>query len=149
MKLFVYEGSPEELAEVAQLIGTPTKNPVKASDVHEDDEKSAAQNENLTVDQIKSVFTRRAFAEPYKTILLQLYKAGDGRVKSDDLKKSLNYSSSQFRGILGAFSRRLKNTPGIPKGARLFDEAWDEDLRQKTWKLPLNVRKALEDLKLV
>jgi hypothetical protein len=51
--------------------------------------------------------------------------------------------------MLGAFGRRLKNTQGIPNGVRLFDEAWDEDLRQKTWTLPVNVRTALEYLKFV
>ena len=51
--------------------------------------------------------------------------------------------------MLGAFGRRLKNTEGLPEGVRLLDEAWDHDLRQKTWALPPNVRKALENLKLV
>jgi hypothetical protein len=149
MKLFVYEGSPKEIAEVAQLMGAPTQNPVKTGDTPEADEKSAERSEGLSVGQIKLVFERRALGEPYRIILRQLYEAGENRVKSDDLKKALDYTNSQFRGILGAFARRLKKTPGIPNGARLFDEAWDEDLRQKTWTLPVNVRKALEDLKIV
>ena len=149
MKLFVYEGSPKEIAEVAQLMGAPTQNPVKTRDTPEEDEKAAERSEDLSVEQIKLVFTRRALGEPYRIILQQLYKAGENRVKSDDLKEALNYTNSQFRGIFGAFARRLKKTPGIPNGARLFDEAWDEDLRQKTWTLPVNVRKVLEDLKIV
>jgi hypothetical protein len=149
MKLFVYEGSPKEIAEVARLMGAPTQNPVKTSNNPEDDEKTAERSEDLSVDQIKLVFTRRALGEPFRKILEHLYKAGDSRVKSDDLKEELNYTNPQFRGIFGAFARRLKKTPGIPNGARLFDEAWDEDLRQKTWGLPVNVRKALEDLKIV
>ncbi|HEY4380204.1 MAG TPA: hypothetical protein VGN01_07655 [Acidobacteriaceae bacterium] len=149
MKLFVYEGSPAEIAEVAQLIGAPTKNPVKTADVPEADEKAAEPSEGLSVEQIKLVFERRALGKPYKIILQHLYKAGENRVKSEDLRKALNYTKPQFRGLLGAFARRLKKTTGIPKGARLFDEVWDEDLRQKTWTLPLNVRTALEDLKII
>jgi hypothetical protein len=149
MKLFVYEGSPKEIAEVAQLMGAPNENPAKAGNTPQTEDETTEQNEDLSVAQIKLVFERRVLGEPYRIILRQLYEAGDRRVKSDDLKNALNYSSSQFRGILGAFARRLKKTPGIPNGARLFDEAWDQDLRQKTWTLPVNVRTALENLKIV
>jgi hypothetical protein len=149
MKLFVYEGSPTEIAEIAQLIGKPTKSLIETSVFPESDEKAAERSECLSVEQIKLVFERRNLGKPYKIILQHLYRAGDNRVKSDDLRKALNYTQAQFRGIFGAFARRLKKTPGIPNGARLFDEAWDEDLRQKTWALPANVRKALEDLKIV
>jgi hypothetical protein len=149
MKLFVYEGSPKEIAEVARLMGSPTQNPEKTSDSPENEEKEAERSEDLSVAQIKLVFERRVLAEPYKVILRHLYRAGEDRVKSDDLKKELNYTNPQFRGILGAFGRRLKNTQGIPNGARLFDEVWDENLRQKTWTLPENVRKVLEELKIV
>jgi hypothetical protein len=149
MRLFVYEGSPEEIAEVAQLLGVPTKNQAETSDAPETDKRTAGRSEDLSVEQIKLVFERRALGKPYEIILQQLYKAGENRVKSEDLRKALNYTKPQFRGIFGAFARRLKKTPGIPNGARLFDEAWDGNLRQKTWTLPVNVRKALEDLKLV
>jgi hypothetical protein len=149
MKLFVYEGTPREIAEVTQLMGIPPQStgilansvPVGA-DVPE-------QDEELSVEQIKLVFQRRNLAEPMRRVLRLLYEAGENRIKSDELKEALNYSNPEFRGMLGAFGRRLKNTKGIPDGVRLFDEAWDEDLRQKTWTLPVNVRKALEDLKIV
>jgi hypothetical protein len=149
MKLFVYEGSPKEIAEVAQLMGAPTQTHANYNDEPQIAEEATAENEELSVEQIKRVFERRALAKPVIKMLQLLYKAGEVRVKSDDLKEALNYSNPEFRGMLGAFGRRLKNTQGIPKGVRLFDEAWDEDLRQKTWKLPVNVRQALEDLKIV
>ena len=66
MKLFVYEGSPKEIAEVAQLMGSPTQNPLKTSDTPEEDEKAAERSEDLSVEQISLVFTRRALGEPYR-----------------------------------------------------------------------------------
>ncbi len=149
MKLFVYEGSPKEIAEVAQLMGAPSQTPIQSSASHHIEEEQPEQQEELSVEQIKLVFQRRALAEPLVKMLRLLYEAGENRVKSDDLKEALGYSNPEFRGMLGAFGRRLKNTQGIPDGLRLFDETWDENLRQKTWTLPVNVRKALEDLTIV
>ena len=149
MKLFVYEGTPREIVEVAQLMGAPVQNPGIFADSLPADDGILEENRELSVEQIKLVFQRRALAEPVRKVLRLLYEAGENRIKSDDLKEALNYSNPEFRGMLGAFGRRLKNTRGIPDGVRLFDEAWDEDLRQKTWTLPANVRKALEDLKIV
>jgi hypothetical protein len=149
MKFFVYEGSPKEIAELVQLMGKTAKNPAIMSCYPEEHEKPGELSQVLSVDQIKFVLTRRALGEPFRAILRQLYEAGDNRVKSDDLKNELKYTGAQFRGIFGAFARRLKKTPGIPNGARLFDEAWDGNLRQKTWALPPNVRRALEELNIV
>jgi hypothetical protein len=149
MKLFIYEGSPQEIAEVAQLMGAPSQTPSFPRNTPQIKEDPLQLQEELTVEQIKYVFQRRALAEPLVKILRLLYEAGETRIKSDDLKEALGYSNPEFRGMLGAFGRRLKNTQGIPDGLRLFDETWDENLRQKTWTLPVNVRKALEDLKMV
>ena len=149
MKLFVYEGTPREIVEVTQLMGEPIKNAGIFGNPVRVDEETPEQNEELSVEQIKLVLQRRTLAEPVIQVLRLLYKAGENRIKSDDLKAALNYSNPEFRGMLGAFGRRLKNTKGIPDGVRLFDERWDDDLRQKTWTLPVNVRKALEDLKIV
>jgi len=148
MKLFVYEGSPREIVEVAQLMGSTPQNS-KIFDNSLPVDETPERNDELSVEQIKLVFQRRTLAEPMRKVLRLLYEAGENRIKSDDLKEALNYSNPEFRGMLGAFGRRLKNTKGVPGGVRLFDEAWDEDLRQKTWTLPVNVRKALEDLKIV
>ena len=149
MKLFVYEGTPGEIAEVAQLMGAPSQSQAKQANSSPTDGTIPEENEELSVEQVKRVFQRRTLHEPMRKVLRLLYEAGENRIKSDELKEALNYSNPEFRGMLGAFGRRLKNTDGIPDGIRLFDEAWDEDLRQKTWTLPVNVRKALEDLKLV
>jgi hypothetical protein len=149
MKLFVYEGTPSEIAEVAHLIGASSRNQGERATSNETNGATSEDNEELSVEQVKRVFQRRPLLEPMKVFLRELYKAGEERIKSDDLKAALGYGNAEFRGMLGAFGRRLKNTEGLPEGVRLLDEAWDHDLRQKTWALPPNVRKALENLKLV
>jgi hypothetical protein len=149
MKLFVYEGSPREIAEVAIIMGSSSPIPAYSGPDGDAVEDGSDVGDELTVDQVKQVLTRRSLAEPLENMLVLLYKANNARMKSDDLKEALAYNAHQFRGMLGAFGRRLKNTQGIPKGVRLFDEYWDEELRQKTWALSANVRKALEDLGIV
>lgn len=149
MKLFVYEGSPREIAEISLLMGSATQNQVLNNVAGASIEPHDESIDELTVAQVKNVFERRTLAEPLATMLRLLYKAGEERLSSDHLKKELGYNAHEFRGMLGAFGRRLKNTSGIPDGVKLFDEHWDEGLRQKTWSLPKNVRKAVEELGIV
>jgi hypothetical protein len=148
MKLFVYEGSPKEIAEISLLMGSASQNTLNSPSEGPADAQSEP-NEGLTVAQVKNVLERRTLAEPVVKMLTLLYEAGEERLSSDDLKKELGYNAHEFRGMLGAFGRRLKNTSGIPDGVKLFDEHWDEGLRQKTWSLPKNVRKAVEELGIV
>jgi hypothetical protein len=149
VKLYVYEGSPKEIAEVSLLMDSNSVNKRNTAGDEESAAEEAKPSEDLTVAQIRSVFERRSLAKPLINMLKLLYEAGEERISSDSLKKVLGYNSHEFRGMLGAFGRRLKNTSGIPEGVKLFDEHWDDDLRQKTWTLPTNVRKAVEELGIV
>ena len=149
MKLFVYEGSPKEIAEISILMGSAPRIVEKDRGVEASAEVQEELSEELTVAQVRSVFERRTLAEPVLQMLKLLYEAEEERLSSDKLKEELGYNAHEFRGMLGAFGRRLKNTPGIPEGMKLFDEKWDHDLRQKTWSLPANVRKAVEELGIV
>jgi hypothetical protein len=149
VKLFVYEGSPKEIAEISLLMGSFAQKQASNSALEASTEAHSEPSDELTVAQVKNVFERRVLAEPVVKMLKLLYEKSEDRLSSDDLKKELGYNAHEFRGMLGAFGRRLKNTPGIPDGIKLFDEHWDGDLRQKTWTLPKNVRKAVEELGIV
>ena|ERR1035437_2771408 len=151
MKFYVFEGTTHEFNEAAPMMGLqPQQKQVLPASGAAIAKSAVSDDGDLTVDQIKLVLTRRPVAENIKAMLKLLYKAGDKRVKSDDLMEALKMEPASFRGMLGAFGHRLATTfPGLPKDVRLFDEFWDYDLRQKTWSLSANVRKTIEELRYV
>ena len=150
MKFMIFEGTPQEFTDVAPMMGLkPTDKPANNGKTEEIATQLSTPADDLTVEQVKAVLERRPLAEPVKAMLKLLYEAGEKRISSDTLKEALGYNAHEFRGMLGAFGRRRANTEGIPEGVKLLDEHWDHELRQKTWSLPANARKALEDLGLV
>jgi hypothetical protein len=150
MKFMIFEGTTQEFTVVAPSMGLkPPNSPEKTEEIAADPSEDAEASEYMTVNQVKAVLGRRHLDESMKTMLVELYKNGEERVSSDTLKEALDFSPEQFRGMLGAFGRRRANTQGVPKSAQLFDQVWDHELHQKTWTLPPNTRKALEDLGVV
>lgn len=151
MRVYMFEGTAEEFASAAPVMGWQNTlqngNGLVGSNGVIDE--SEANEEGLTVVQVKSVLKRRPLGEHVKTMFRMLYKNRGRHVSSDELKEVLKLDSNQFRGMMGAFGRRVAHTRGVPNGVKLFDEIWDHEQHQKTWSLPENVRTALKDLKIV
>ena len=145
MKMYVLEGSPEELSKMFPSVGwnqeSVTVIPLKAV---------AAKTSSprlVTVEEAVLVLTRRHVSHNLRTILIALYNAGEKRLKSNDLKKMAALNADQFRGVMGAFGRRLGNT--VSDEVTFIDYRWEDTLGQMTWTLPETVRQAMRDLKIV
>ena len=67
------------------------------------------------------------------------------------LKKALGFDDAsdergadRFRGMMGAFGRRVAHDVGSETS--FFDDEWNADKGQKEWRLPASVRQAIEQL---
>lgn len=150
MKMYVFEGTPEEISEVVRTMqpmtpafveagkasGRPT--PISASRSEDGPEKF------VTVDFARKTLTRREISDPVKALFRTLYEAGEEFVPSADLYKATDYSVSQFSGLMGAFGRRMANTDGYDEEAHFFDFRWDQEAGAWQYRLPGTVREALE-----
>ncbi len=91
---------------------------------------------------------RRKLSTHLDRFLRELYNTGDQRVKSEHLQSVLGFKgkrgADQFRGLMGAFGRRVKHDVGPDVG--FFDDNWNADAGQKEWRLPASVRQAIEQL---
>jgi hypothetical protein len=56
-----------------------------------------------------------------------LYEAEEKWVSAKELQRLIDYTPSQFAGLMGAFRRRLTNTSGFVEGSSFFDWRWDDD----------------------
>jgi hypothetical protein len=144
MKLYVFEGTAEEFSEVAPTIG------FKASEtdlIQEDNpEKAEGEKRPVTIDEAREILTRLELSDNIRQLLGILYAAGQKRLTSDELKKSLKLNTHKFRGMLGAFGRRVSYT--APGKIWFLDQEWDFHRDQFTWTLPETVRQAMRELKI-
>ncbi|WP_426258150.1 hypothetical protein [Sphingomonas sp. DC1600-2] len=143
------EGTAEEVAKLLALmsggVGSPRSEvaPVRKA-VALVDGASPFVSEDLAF----AVLTRRELGETHVKMLRKLDEADDKWTTAPELQRALDLSTREFAGVLGAFGRRLSNTPGA--GSRsFFDQYWDPENGYNLYRLPPSVRAALRKAKVV
>ncbi|MES0042268.1 hypothetical protein [Mesorhizobium sp. M0091] len=147
MKMYMFEGTPEEISHVIQtmqpdqqVIAIPVKNtpeqpvPLAAGD----------GSKFVTFEFARRVLTRIPLSAGVLAVLKKIYEAHPDWASSADLYAASNYTNRQFSGLMGAFGRRMANTPGYDDQANFFEYQWDHTAEAWQWRLPDSVREALE-----
>jgi hypothetical protein len=153
VRLILFDGTTEEFSAIAPHLGvTPSQQqdsrPVGAAVFRAERAQSDADEERfVTFEEAIGILGRRALSDDVLAMIERLYRSGNSEVTSEDLRAVNDLSSSEFRGMLGAFGRRVRHT--VSANVRFFDQIWKPDLGQYVWKLPESVRRAIEHLKLV
>jgi hypothetical protein len=161
MKIREYEfdGTADEFVKVAQVLrGTTTKHTETDGQPHseptEHSSPSAANGSNkrfVTCEQARKILTRRKLSTPLDRFMEHVYRAGDQKVKSNELREVLGFDDAadqsgadRFRGMLGAFGRRVVHDVGTE--VDFFDANWNVDAGQMEYRLPPSVRQAMDEL---
>lgn len=93
--------------------------------------------------------TRSKLGDQMKTILRVLHKAADLWTSAKTLQTLIGYSPSQFAGAMGAFGRRVANTPGYVRDSSFFEYEWDDVQSCYLYRLPPSARSAVEKARIV
>lgn len=156
MKLYVFEGSVEELSEVAVNLGiSKVSEAVPPVPLEEAEVVGGASvtpiedQEPVSVTFARRVLKRREISEPMMAVLKALYDAKDGYVGSNKLCEVSNYTKPQFAGLMGAFGRRISHTEGYDQETFFFTYVWDEEGSEWRYSIPPSVREALVKEKLI
>jgi hypothetical protein len=64
-------------------------------------------------------------------------------IGAPDLAESVNYTRQQLAGLLGAFGRRVANTPGFTNGDSFFRIECDPEGQCYRYGMPDSVREAM------
>ncbi|KRB18265.1 hypothetical protein ASD99_31030 [Mesorhizobium sp. Root695] len=148
MKMFMFEGTPEEISQVVQkmqpgeqVMAIPVTNAPK-----QPLPPGAAGDGSkfVTVDFARRVLTRIPLSTGMLAVLKKLYEAHPDWASSAELYEASNYSMKQFSGLMGAFGRRMAGTSAYDDEADFFDYQWDHTASAWQWRLPDSVREALE-----
>jgi hypothetical protein len=149
-----WEGTPEEFAAASptlkELMKTEPEAPASTPGSEPEVKGEAAAPRAVilprpvTAEEAGRILSRLELSADVKKILGSLYQATD-LVSSEDLKKAAGLNGDKFRGVMGGFGRRVTHSVG--KNVSFFNKEWHHD--QYFWSLPDNVKRAMEDLKLI
>lgn len=151
MKMYVFEGTPDEIRKVVQSM-EPMKAAGQASvEAGEPtlEENSDGETKFVEVDFARRALSRIKLSEPFQATMKALNDAYPEWVPIADLHEASEYSSAQFAGLMGAFGRRLSHTKGYDEEAHFFDYEWDDVTGAWKYRLPESVHKALRLEKLL
>jgi len=105
--------------------------------------KRPAPSQFVTIDFARSVMTRIPMSNPLREVLRALYRAHPKWLLADELYSASGYDPQPFAGLMGAFGRRLRNTPGYNVNDDFFDYEWDEEAKSWRYRLPNSVCEAM------
>lgn len=148
MKAYVFDGTPEEVAEAIRhmqggVAPTAAQRQLPPMDDAADEDDDEDETTPMPADIGTKMLTRIPLAPLQKKAVLSIYRAGDKGIMGAELAKVLGYSSAQFRGLMGAFGRRISHTEGYEDGMYFFDQEWIDN-EGYLYKLPETSRKAVE-----
>lgn len=152
MKMYVFEGTPEELSQVARELQTsaplaevvaPSHEPLVPEEVSDEGEEAEGKDEGVTVKFARRALKRRELSDPLKAVLQKLHEAHDW-VGIEELCEVSKYTRQEFAGLMGAFGRRVTHTPGYDEEAKFFFKEWDYETGAWKYQLPETVREALK-----
>ena len=152
----IIEGTVAELAEFEALtIDLPPDRRAKSGPagrgVSENSSIDAEQQdwEFVSTELAFRAMTRLKLSKQQKAAINLIYSGGENWTSAADIQREIGYTPSQFAGLMGAFGRRLVNTPGYVLNSAFFDQEWDQDRSCYIYRLPPTVRTAVETARLL
>lgn len=140
----VIEGTPEEIAQYESFQRLHTGTSVTSSPSGNANPSGEVDWEFVSTDVAFRSLTRIKLGKETKGVLKRIYDGGEMWTTATDLQKEIGYSASQFAGLMGAFGRRLVNTPGYVLHSSFFEQEWDQERSCYVYRLPPSVRAAVE-----
>ncbi len=145
MKLYVYDGTPDEISQVVQKLQATTP---AGSKCDESEGVLLPQDPDGPKKFVETDFARRTLSriklsDPFKAMIRVLNKAHPEWVHISELHEAAGYKPAQFAGLMGAFGRRMAHTKGYEEDAHFFDYEWDEETEAWKYRLPETVHEAI------
>jgi len=151
MKLFVFDGTPEEISKV---VSNFQAEPTQLMEFNTQPKKTTASKHDETIEKFVTkqfaidAVTRIKLSTPLKVVMKHLLDANGSLVSTTFLCDLCGYKERQFAGMMGAFGRRMSNTTGYDEKAHFFNYEWNEANQEWDYSLPPSVISALNEIDL-
>ncbi len=148
MKLIIFDGTPEEFSSAAPALRSGFGGQIEVPGALAGPPTVKVEGGRfMTSDEARKVLTRLQLSDAMRKVLLKLRHAGEQMLSSEELRAEVGYNADQFRGMMGAFGRRIANTIR-GKDLWFFRKDWDGTTGRLSMGLPPSVRQAMDDLKI-
>ena len=141
----VVEGTPEELAQY-EAFG---KSQAALGKAVQPTDSGDADWEFVSAEVAFRALTRIKLGKQIRTVLKRVYRAADRWTSAAALQEEVGYTPAQFAGLMGAFGRRVANTPGYVVNSSFWEWEWDAEQSCYLYRLPPSVRAAVEKARVV
>ena len=143
------EGTPDELAQYEAFarfhsVGQASSDPTLPSPP-----LAGVDWEFVSTDVAFRALTRIKLGKETKAVIRRVYSGGEAWTTAEVMQKEVGYKPAQFAGLMGAFGRRLVNTPGYVLNSSFFEQEWDDVRSCYIYRLPPPVRQAVEKARIV
>ena len=145
----VLEGSPEEIARFESLTRFHSEPQIRAKAELSSPVEQIDDWEYVSADVAFRALTRIKLGKETKAVIRRIYSGGQKWTTAGELQKEIDYKPPQFAGLMGAFGRRLANTPGHVLNSAFFEQEWDDKSSCYLYRLPPKVREAVERARVV
>ena len=153
MKVTIVEGTQEEIAKtfphlgVDQAIGATPSPPVTTThNIHAPAERL---DSTVSVEIARKIMNRIPLSNEQRQVLVAVYEAYPNKISAAELSSLIGYTRAQFSGLMGAWGRRISNTPGYEGGDWFWEQEWDYENGMNLYSLAEPVREAIRQEKLV
>ena len=152
MKMIVFEGSREEIREVAKsMLSMASDTHTVSIEIPKERRSTSLRERNseqpkkfVSGEFAHRVLNRRpALSAPVKAVLKALDAAYPDWVPLTDLHVAAGYTPQQFAGLMGAFGRRMSHTDDYDEDAHFFDYRWNDGWEGWDYALPDSVHQVL------
>jgi hypothetical protein len=141
----VIEGTPEEIAQYEALGKAQGSSTGSARLVDLDD----VDWEFVSADVAFRALTRIKLGKETRAVIRRVYLGGDAWTSAPTLQAEIGYTPAQFAGLMGAFGRRLVNTPGYVLNSSFWEYEWDSQKSCYLYRIPASIRAAVEKARIV
>jgi hypothetical protein len=132
------EGTPQEISQLLWSMGVHDVSKLTA--------KSTAAEEKRFVSQDVAfrMLKRRPLSDSQRALFSMLRANHPNWTSAKALQKTTKYNPNQLAGLLGALGKRVSSTDGYVGGSVLLDYRWDYDDDCYQYRLPDDVKAAVE-----
>jgi hypothetical protein len=133
------EGTPQEISQLLWSMGVHEVAELRAKTPRAGGDKGT-----VSQDVAFRMLKRRPLSETQKALFSLLRANHPEWTSAKALQKATKYRPNQLAGLLGALGKRVSSTEGYVPGSILLDYRWDYDDDCYYYRLPDDVKAAVE-----
>lgn len=148
MRMYMFDGTPQEIAEVLETTKISMENTVSVKPSPPPSETEDGSTKFVTREFAALVLKRRALTPWTKALFRKLLDAHPKWVSTAELCEALECAPERARGVIGGFAKRMVGTDGYVEKTQFFQYRRNDQSGTWDYRLSDTACEALQDVNL-